>query len=84
MSPASHNASGASGGGDHPVVHPASVSASVSASGFDPEAPMGPNLQHTWPIPVLAGSPTDAPFRSCSAADARMPPLAAPPAPAAP
>jgi hypothetical protein len=83
MSPAGHNASGASGGGDHPVVHPASVSASVSASGFDPEAQPGGNPQHTLPIPVLAGSPTGAPFRSCSAADARMP-LAAPPAPAAP
>jgi hypothetical protein len=83
MSIAGHNTSGASGGGDHPVVHSASVSASVSASGFDPEAPMGPNPQHARPVPVLAGSPTGAPFRSCSAADTRMPPLAAPPAPAA-
>jgi hypothetical protein len=80
MSIAGHNTSG---GGDHPVVHSASVSASRSASGFDPEAPMGPNPQHTPPIPALGGSPTGAPFRSCSAADARMPPLAAPPAPAA-
>ena len=66
------------------MVHSASVSASVSASGFDPEAPTDANPQHTRPIPVLAGSPTGAPFRTCSPADARMPPPAAPPAPAVP
>lgn len=83
MSITRQNVSGASGGGDHPVVHSASVSASVSASGFDPEAPIDPNPQHTPPIPPPGGSPTGAPFRPCSAADARMPPLAAPAAPAA-
>jgi hypothetical protein len=83
MSIVKRSPAGSSGGGDHPVVHSASVSASVSASGFDPEAPMCANPQHTRPIPAPGGSPTGALFRSCSAADARMPPLAAPPAPAA-
>jgi hypothetical protein len=55
-----------SGGGDHPLVHSASVSASMSASGFDPEARMNANPQHTRPIPPPAGSPTGAPFRSAT------------------
>jgi hypothetical protein len=83
MSIATRSPAGSPGGGDHPVVHSASVCASGSASGFDPEAPMNPNPQHTPPIPPPAGSPTGAPFRSCFAADARMPPLAAPSASAA-
>ena len=84
MSVAVWTSSGSSGGGDHPVVRSASVSASMSAAGFDPEVRMDVNPQHTRPILALAGSPTGAPFRSCSAAGARMPPLAAPPAPAVP
>ena len=83
MSIATRSPAGSSGGGDHPVVHSASVSASVSASGFDLEAQGNANPQHTLPIPAPGGSPTGASFRSCSAADARMPPLAAPPASAA-